>query len=202
MPHPHASGLAPTNTDQHPWAKSAKADAFARLGTLELLESVLGRFGNSIGLHDNLVRQRALTTMAHPFPRIEAAAIDGRLHTVYHRQVQLERLCKALVDNVNEIKQTIEQDYDYSPQEIATEYHQTLTAAKQYYALLDPKEAHEEEYLVANRKDASQTRAPAGIVYIEPTTHTFFYSSIVPLVAALAAGNCVVLLVRIHSFHT
>lgn len=138
--------------------------------------------------------------MAHPFPRIEAAAIDGRLHTVYHRQVQLERLCKALVDNVNEVKRAIEQDYDYSPQEIATEYHQTLTTVKQYYALLDPKEAHEEEYLVANGKDAPQNRMPAGIVYIEPTMHTFFYSSIAPLAAALAAGNCVVLLVSSYIF--
>lgn len=136
--------------------------------------------------------------MAHPFPRIEAAAIDGRLQTVYHRQVQLERLCKALITNVNEIKQAIEQDYTNTFEEIATEYHQTLTAVKQYYALLNPKEAHEEEYLVANGKDSPQARAPAGIVYIEPTTHTCFFSSIVPLAAALAAGNCVVLLVSTH----
>lgn len=138
--------------------------------------------------------------MAHPFPRIEAAAIDGRLHTLYHRQVQLERLCKALIANVNEIKQAIEQDYTHTFEEIATEYHTTLTTVKQHYSLLNPKEAHEEEYLVANGRDAPHTRAPAGIVYIEPTAHTFFYSSIVPLAAALAAGNCVVLLVSTHFF--
>ncbi|CAK4034594.1 ALDH-like protein [Lecanosticta acicola] len=139
--------------------------------------------------------------MVHPFPRVEAAAIDGRLHTVYHRQVQLERLCKTLIENFNEIQRAIETDAGLSEQEIAIEYHQTLSAVKRSYALLKPKEAHEGEYLIANGRNAPNNRVPAGIVYIEPTMHTLFYSAIVPLAAAMVAGNCVVLLLEnnLHS---
>ncbi|KAF7193252.1 Aldehyde dehydrogenase, dimeric NADP-preferring [Pseudocercospora fuligena] len=134
--------------------------------------------------------------MAPIFPRIQAATIDGRYHNIYHRQVELERLCKALTDNVNEIKQAISADYQYSESEIAVEYHLTLSAVKQYYASLSPKKAHDEEYLVASGKDAANHRCPAGIVYIEPIQHTLFYSTIVPLSAALAAGNCVIVLLE------
>lgn len=133
--------------------------------------------------------------MSPLFPRLEAAAIDGRYHNIYHRQVELERLCKALTDNANEIKQAIATDYAHSQSEIAVEYHLTLSAVKRYYASLDPKKAHEEEYLVATGKDARENRVPAGIVYIDPSAYTLFYSTIVPLSAAIAAGNCVVLLV-------
>ncbi|KAK4496956.1 hypothetical protein PRZ48_011405 [Zasmidium cellare] len=130
------------------------------------------------------------------YGKIQAAAIDGRMHTIYHRQEQLERLCKALIDHVNEIKEAISTDYGYSPAEIAVEYHQALTTVKKYYASLKPKEVHEEEYLIANGKDAVNRRAPAGIVYIDPTLHTMFYSVIVPLAAAFAAGNCAIMLLE------
>lgn len=43
---------------------------------------------------------------------------------------------------------------------------------------------------------------PAGIVYIEPTSHTMFYSVVVPVASALAAGNCVILLVSTVSICT
>ncbi|KAF2170594.1 hypothetical protein M409DRAFT_19411 [Zasmidium cellare ATCC 36951] len=128
--------------------------------------------------------------------RIQASAIDGRMHTIYHRQEQLERLCKSLVDHVNEIKEAISADYGYSPAEVAVEYHLVLTAVKKYYGLLKPKEVHEEEYLIANGKDAADRRVPAGIIYIEPTLHTTFYSVVVPLAAAFAAGNCAIVLLE------
>ena len=133
--------------------------------------------------------------MAPAFPRIQAAAIDGRFDNIYHRQVQLEKLCKALIDNVNEIKQAIAADSGHTSAEIATEYHGALSAIKRDYATLRPGEAHEQEYLVANGKDACNRRTAAGVVYIEPTTHTLFYSTIAPLSAALAAGNAVIVLV-------
>lgn len=131
------------------------------------------------------------------FPNIQASAIDGRMHTIFHRQEQLERLCKALVDNVIEIKEAISSDYGHTPAEIAVEYSIALTAVKKYYALLKPKEVHEEEYLIANGKDAGSRRVPAGIVYIEPTLHTMFYSVVVPLAAAFASGNCAIVLVSL-----
>lgn len=137
--------------------------------------------------------------MAPAFPRVQAAAIDGRFDTIYHRQVELESLCKALIDNVNEIKQAIAADSGHTPAEVAVEYHRALSAVKRDYATLEPVKAHEQEYLIANGKDASHRRTPAGVVYIEPTTHTLFYSTIAPLSAALAAGNTVIVLVSTSS---
>ncbi|CAK1359540.1 unnamed protein product [Cercospora beticola] len=134
--------------------------------------------------------------MAPAFPRVQAAAIDGRYENVFHRQVQLERLCKALTDNVDEIKKAIASDSGNSPAEVAVEYHETLSAVKHDYATLDHKTALEQEYLIANGQDAPHRRVPAGVVYIEPISHTLFYSTIVPLSAALAAGNVVILLLE------
>ncbi|KAF2214210.1 hypothetical protein CERZMDRAFT_22385, partial [Cercospora zeae-maydis SCOH1-5] len=135
--------------------------------------------------------------MAPAFPRVEAAAIDGRYENVFHRQVQLEKLCKALTDNVHEIKTAIATDSGHSLAEVAVEYHETLSAVKRDYATLNPTAAHEQEYLIANGRDAPQRRVPAAIVYIEPISHTLFYSTIVPLSAALAAGNVVIVLVSL-----
>lgn len=133
--------------------------------------------------------------MAPTFPRIEAAAIDGRFHTIYHRQVQLEKLCKTLTENVQEIKNAIATDYSYTTAEIAVEYHLALTEVKRGYSTLKPKDHHDNEYLISNDHDAPRSRKPAGIVYIEPTQHNIFYSTIVPLSSAIVAGNCVIVLV-------
>lgn len=135
------------------------------------------------------------------FAQVQAAAIDGRMHTIYHRQEQLERLCKTLIDHVNEIKDAISSDYGHSPAEIAVEYHLALTTIKKYYAQLKPKEAHDKEYFIANGKDAGDRRVPVGIVYIEPTLHTIFYSVVVPLAAAFATGNCCIVLVSLKYWH-
>jgi acyl-CoA reductase-like NAD-dependent aldehyde dehydrogenase len=64
---------------------------------------------------------------------------------------------------------------------------------KDQYASINFDQMLEEEYLIANGKDAANRRAAAGIVYIVPSTHTLFYSVIAPLSVAVAAGNCVVI---------
>ncbi|PPJ57777.1 hypothetical protein CBER1_00250 [Cercospora berteroae] len=119
--------------------------------------------------------------MAPAFPRVQAAAIDGRYENVFHRQVQLERLCKAVSDNVEEIKKAIASDSGSSPAEVAVEYHETLSAVKRDYATLDHKAALEQEYLIAN----GQMRRIGGSQL-----------ELLPLSAALAAGNVVILLLE------
>ena len=49
---------------------------------------------------------------------------------------------------------------------------------------------------MAKGKDASGNREPMGIVYIEPTRHTLLYSVISPVSSAIAAGNCIVVLLE------
>ncbi|KAK0937098.1 hypothetical protein LTR29_011307 [Friedmanniomyces endolithicus] len=134
--------------------------------------------------------------MTELFPRLRAAAIDGRAHNVFYRQVQLERLCQALISNASKLRDAIATDYGHSPAEITVELNLANSAIRRDYATLEPKAAHQEEYLIASGEDAPNSRRPAGIVYIEPCTHTLLYSVVAPLSAAIAAGNCVVVLLE------
>jgi hypothetical protein len=111
--------------------------------------------------------------MTDSFAELRAAAIDGRTHNIYYRQHQLEALHKALLDHATEIKEAIAADYE----------------------TLQPTKAHAEEYLLASGNDAPASKIPAGIAYIEPCTHTLFFSVIAPLGAAVAAGSCAIVLV-------
>lgn len=133
--------------------------------------------------------------MADSFAELRAAAIDGRTHNIYYRQHQLEALHQALLDHASEIRDAIAADYDHSPAEVAVEINLALSALNQNYETLQPTKAHAEEYLIASGHDAPASRIPAGIAYIEPCTHTLFFSVIAPLSAAIAAGNVVIVLV-------
>lgn len=139
-----------------------------------------------------------LEAMADSFAELRAAAIDGRTHNTYYRQHQLEALHQAILNHASEIREAIASDYDHSPAEVAVEINLALSALKQNYETLKPAKAHSEEYLIASGNDAPATRVPAGIAYIEPCTHTLFFSVIAPLSAAIAAGNCAIVLVSRH----
>jgi hypothetical protein len=73
-----------------------------------------------------------------------------------------------------------------------------LSALKQSYETLQPTKAHADEYLLASGSDAPDAKIPAGIAYIEPCTHTLFFSVIAPLSAAIAAGSCAIVLVSVE----
>lgn len=133
--------------------------------------------------------------MDDTFSQIRAAAIDGRAINIFYRQKQLEQLCNALIKRSPEIREAIAADYGHSPTEIAVELHSALQSVKRDYESLRPDEEHKREYLIAAGKDARSVKKLAGIVYVQPCTHTLFYSVIVPLSAAIAAGNCVIVLV-------
>ncbi|KAI7158523.1 ALDH-like protein [Hortaea werneckii] len=135
--------------------------------------------------------------MANSFPQIRASAIDGRALNVYYRQRQLERLHDAIAKASPDILKAIETDYDHTPGEAAIEMYLAMQALKSDYALLQPKQAHHDEYLIASGKNASSNRRPVGVVYVEPCSrHTLLYSVIVPLSSAMATGNCVIVLLE------
>lgn len=131
--------------------------------------------------------------MARAFSRIRAAAVDGRLGNVYSRKDQLERLHLALVQNSREIQEAIAHDTGNTIDEARIEYSLALSCVKEQYASVDPAQELQNEYLIANGIDSPQARQPAGLVYIDSTFHTPFYSVISPLCAAVASGNCVIL---------
>lgn len=129
--------------------------------------------------------------------RIDAAAIDGRAHNIRYRQHQLLLLSVFVQNHADRICQAITRDTGFSEEEAVFELLQSAKAIKTLYEQLDLQAALEEEYSIANNKDNISARVPVGIVFIRPGQHSKLFSIISPAAAALAAGNCVVVEVRI-----
>ncbi|KAL0261502.1 hypothetical protein SLS55_002932 [Diplodia seriata] len=125
---------------------------------------------------------------------VRSTAIDGRLHNVYWRQDQLRNLHSTLVSHEAAVLEATTKDArNITLAEAKAEFYLALAAVKQHFLSLNPERELEHEYRVAHGQDAADRRDPAGIVYIEPqSTHTPFYSTMVPLASAITAGNCVV----------
>ncbi|KAK2796523.1 hypothetical protein FQN51_009303 [Onygenales sp. PD_10] len=130
--------------------------------------------------------------MTSPFSRVRATATDGRMRNVYWRQDQLQKLHAALVDHGCEIQDVIRQETGNTIAEARVEYLLALSSVKELYSSLDPKKELRDEYNTANDIDIPNGWQPAGLVYIEPTSYTVFYSVLSPLAAAIASGNCVI----------
>jgi acyl-CoA reductase-like NAD-dependent aldehyde dehydrogenase len=131
--------------------------------------------------------------MSSSISRIQAANIEGRARTPRFIQGQLQALHSSLLKNASEIRQVIASSTHHTPAEVGIEYYLAVSAVKDQYTSIDFNQSLDEEYRIANGKDAPDRRVAAGIVYIVPTSHTLFYSTIAPLSAAIAAGNCVIL---------
>lgn len=133
--------------------------------------------------------------MAQTFASVRAAAIDGRMQNVFYRQHQLEALHQSMIDHASEIRQALENESGYSSAESTVELHLTVERLKRVYGNLRPEKMLADEYALATGKDAPLNRVPAGIVYIQPSSHSLLFSIVAPLSAAIAAGNCVIVLV-------
>lgn len=123
---------------------------------------------------------------------LQATALTARCHNAFFRQKQLKYLHDALRNDVSSIKDAIKQDTSVSDAEAIAEVALSLDVVKEHYSSIDAKKELEAEYRVSNGSDASDGRVPWGVIYVElQRTHTPFFSAIVALSAALAAGNCV-----------
>ena len=134
--------------------------------------------------------------MPRPFSRVRSAAIDGRLHNPIYAKEQLKQLHDTFSQNVSEIQRAITKDTGHGAAEVKVEYWLAMRCLADAYSTLDPDKLREEEYAIANGKNAPDAREPVGIVVIEPTLHTFFYSLVSAVAPAIASGNCVVVQVR------
>ncbi|KZM19822.1 uncharacterized protein EKO05_0004000 [Ascochyta rabiei] len=125
---------------------------------------------------------------------LQATALAARCHNSFFRQKQLKALHDALRNDSNTIKDAIKSDTQVSDNEATTEVALALDLVKEHHNSIKPAKELEEEYRVANGKDALDRADPWGVVYIEPQqNHTPFYSAIAALSAAIVAGNCVAL---------
>ncbi|KAL9622640.1 MAG: hypothetical protein Q9160_002950 [Pyrenula sp. 1 TL-2023] len=138
-----------------------------------------------------------MDTANRPFAALRAAAIDGRTRNVFYRQAQLSKLHHKLVQEAPAIISAIISDTGYNRAEAQIEYSLALTELRRHYVELVPKKELEEEYAIAKGRDAAERRLGYGVVLISAQwQHSPFFSVIAPLSAAIAAGNCVGLLIE------
>jgi len=127
-----------------------------------------------------------------PFSKVRSAAIDGRARNPFFKKTQLQKLHASLVANSAEIHKAIQKDTGHSAAEVRVEYWLALRCLAEVYDSIDTNTELQDEYRIANGKDAPDAREAVGVVVIEPTTHTFLYSLLSALAPAIGAGNCVI----------
>ncbi|KAK4219448.1 Aldehyde/histidinol dehydrogenase [Rhypophila decipiens] len=138
------------------------------------------------------------TTTKQALQRVAESVTDGRAENVGRRQEQLFSLHTTLARDASAIchalaLKTKGSRHDEAKKEAEVEYYLALDAVRHFYDSLDFDKELENEYRVANGKDYQSRRVGYGLVVIRPLEHhSRFYSIIVPLAAALSAGNCVV----------
>ncbi|KAJ5728880.1 ALDH-like protein [Penicillium malachiteum] len=132
---------------------------------------------------------------------IREASVDGRMQNVLYRQDQFEKLHRILVQHGEHIQKTMVKDGTHTDTEAKIEYFFALRSLKEYYETLDSDKALHQEYAISRGEDSPAQAEPIGIVYVAITEHTVFYSTIAAICAALAAGNCVVIQVRVDNHY-
>jgi acyl-CoA reductase-like NAD-dependent aldehyde dehydrogenase len=128
-----------------------------------------------------------------PLQRLRASVIDGRAQNSRFKQKQLQSLHTELLVQADGICTAIAEDTQNSAAEVETEFYLTMAALKHFYESIDFARDLKEEYLVTKGVDNTSRRVGAGLVVIRPTTYTRLFSMIVPIAAAIAAGNCILL---------
>ena len=136
-------------------------------------------------------------TDAAVLARIEGAAIDGRLKVLRIRQRLFQSLHGALVQHRDVALEAIQTDNKCSLEEAQIVYGSTLIDLRNHYNALDFTTDLEQEYRLAKCKSNEGRRIPIAIAYIIPDSFTLFYSVFAALGAALEAGSCVVIEVRL-----
>ena len=141
-----------------------------------------------------------IPNMSSPRPqslsRLQEAVTDGRLANVFFRREQLYQLHDALLQSKDAIVQGIVRDSGNTVAEAFAELYATLSAIKSNHDQLQPDTELETEYRISNGKDAPGEREGFGIVLVRPQSHTFVYSVLAPVSAAIAGANCVAVVVR------
>ena len=135
--------------------------------------------------------------MDESLQRLAAAVVDGRCRTPRYIQHQLRVLHDDLVSSTGRLHQAIQKDTGCSSGEAWFEIHMTIQAVKRQYGTMILGKCLENEYRIANGKSNGSRRVPIGCVHIVPFHHSRLYSAIQPAAAAIAAGNCVVIEVRL-----
>jgi acyl-CoA reductase-like NAD-dependent aldehyde dehydrogenase len=133
------------------------------------------------------------STLNVDIERLRASAIEGRPESIRFRQNEFQRLHVVLRESSAKICDAIAETESCSTADAEKEFYLTMDALRTFYETLDFDQLLKEEYLVKEGKDNRKRRVGVGLVTIRPSSHSLFYSVLVPLGAAIAAGNCVLL---------
>lgn len=129
---------------------------------------------------------------------LQATALARRCHNPYFRREQLKALHDALRNKAQDLRDAIKQQANVTDHEVSLEVASALQIVKSYHAEIDPTKEIEKEYRTSKGVDALDKTEPWGVVYVEPDwSHTPFFNTLVAVSAALANGNCVLLLLQV-----
>jgi acyl-CoA reductase-like NAD-dependent aldehyde dehydrogenase len=128
---------------------------------------------------------------------LRASVTEGRSENVRYRQDQLQALHTGFRENVDATTEAIAIDSGCTAEEADVEFYLGMDALRKAYESLNFESSLQQEYQVAHGKDNVERRVAMGLVAIRPSQHSRFYSTLAPLVAALAAGNCILLEVNV-----
>jgi len=133
-------------------------------------------------------------TLETPLSRLSTSALEGLPSSTRHRQSQLSSLHSALLTNASALCATLSSNPhpSFTPAEAEAEYASALDAVRHFYDGIDFAREKEAEYAVAKERSNIERRVGVGIVVVRPGWHTRFWGVVVPLAAAVAGGNAVV----------
>lgn len=137
--------------------------------------------------------RQLIDKMPDSVKNIKPSVIDGTAKTPRYRERQLAKLHEKLVEKRSRVVKGIAEESQITDAEATAQYLLMLNAIKIFHESVNPKACHEAEYRIAEGKNDLLRRVPYGCAYIIPSAHDGFYSTIVPIAAAIAAGNAVVL---------
>ncbi|OQV05161.1 hypothetical protein CLAIMM_09945 [Cladophialophora immunda] len=127
------------------------------------------------------------------FQRILSANIEGTAKSVRHRQNEFHRLHEALLTSKPLLIAALIDDNGYTEREAVFEYTLSLAELGHTYGGLSLERANAVASNVERGRDSLDRLTGFGVVYIRPDrSRSSLYSILSPLVAAMAAGNCVV----------
>ena len=98
------------------------------------------------------------------FATLRAAALDQRARNIFYKTTQVEKLHAALLNDSSAIQEAIVADSGVTTAEAKVEYSLALESVRDRYSELDAKKDLEDEYRIANGKDAPDASVGAGAV--------------------------------------
>jgi acyl-CoA reductase-like NAD-dependent aldehyde dehydrogenase len=118
----------------------------------------------------------------------------GKLKTISYRRNEISRLYRRLRNDCESVCNAIASDGRCSAPAAEAEFRLTMDGIRQFHSSLKLPLERKKPQCFAH--DDLNRRSAVGLVAIRPGRHSRLYSTLIPLTAAIAAGNCILLEAR------